>query len=348
MVDRAREQIFLAAGPTGVVRANRDPHDAWHVSSQPFSTRVTCLATGGTGSTVAYVGTDGGGVARSTDAGLTWQAAGLDGHHLRSLTVSPHDPTTVYAGTKPAALFVTHDGGESWSELAGFRAARRWYWFSPAEPPDLRAYVQSIGVSPTDPDVLVVGMEAGSVVLSLDGGATWTGHRRHADRDCHTLKFHVTDGDWVYQAGGGGAAVSHDAGRTWRHFDLGQHGRYAWACAADPARPEVWYVSAAPLTVGPRFWRMPVAHYPGEAHASVFRSSGGGTWERLAGGLPQPLDHMVYALVTDPLFPGHVYAGQADGVVWHSADHGVNWARLPVHLGSGLRTFAIIKANLYS
>src|SRR5690606_39676473 len=72
-----------------------------------------------------------------------------------------------------------------------------------------------------------------------------------------------------------------------------------------PARPEVWYVSAAPLTVGPRFWRMPVAHYPGEAHASVFRSSGGGTWERLAGGLPQPLDHMVYALVTDPRSEEH-------------------------------------------
>lgn len=347
MAERAQELIFLAAGPTGVVRASCAPHDAWSVSSHPFTGRVTCLATGAKGSTVVYAGTDGGGVARSVDAGLTWQAAGLEGRKLRSLTVSPHASTTVYAGTKPAALFVTHDGGANWRELTGFQAARRWYWLSPAEPGDLRPYPQSIGVSPTDPSVLVVGVEAGSVVLSLDGGDTWSGHLRGADRDCHTLKFHDTDGDWIYLAGGGGAAVSRDAGKTWRHSDLRPHGRCGWACAADSARPEVWYVSAAPLMLGPRFWRMPLAHFPGEAHASIHRSSGGGAWEKLAGGLPQPIDHMIYALVTDPYVPGHVYAGQADGVVWHSSDHGDRWAPLPFDLGSGLRTFAVVTPSPY-
>lgn len=355
MASVARDLVLLATGPAGVVRAARtsdDPHDAWRVKAHAMPHRVTCLGTGssatGSGADMVYAGTDGGGVVRSNDGGLTWQAAGLDGHRLRSLAVSPQAPNTVYAGTKPAAIFASDDAGDTWRELTGFRRARRWYWYSPAEPGDPRAYVQSLAVSPTDPNALIAGMEAGAVVMSDDHGETWTDHRRHADRDCHTLTFHATDGNWVYQAGGGGPAVSRDGGRSWRHADIGRRGRYTWSCAADPARPEVWYVTGAPLFVMPRFWRMPIAHYPGEAHAAIYRSSGGGAWERLAGGLPQPLDHMAYGLATDPHRPGHVYAGLADGQVWHSADHGDNWSRLPVDLGSGLRSLAVAEPNPYS
>ncbi len=65
----------------------------------------------------------------------------------------------------------------------------------------------------------------------------------------------------------------------------------------------------------------------------MFRATDG-TWRRLAGGLPQPLDHMPYGLLTDPELPGHVYAGLANGHVWHSTDHGETWDRLPFDLGA--------------
>ena len=59
------------------------------------------------------------------------------------------------AGTKsPAAIFVSRNRGASWTELEGFRSARRWYWRSPAEPP-FSAYVQAIGLSPVDPQVII-------------------------------------------------------------------------------------------------------------------------------------------------------------------------------------------------
>jgi photosystem II stability/assembly factor-like uncharacterized protein len=226
-------------------------------------------------------------------------------------------------------------------ESVGFRGQRRWWWWSPADPPGWAPYVSALAVSPTDGDVWVAGVEFGAVVRTGDGGRTWSAHRRSADRDCHDLRFHARDGSWVYEAGGGGPAVSRDGGRTWRHPLQGLDGRYAMACAADPGRPEIWYVSAAPMVSWRAPWRMPLAHYDGQAQAGVYRSSGGAAWERLAGGLPKPLDHMAYALVTDPEQPGHLYAGLAHGEVWHSSDHGDGWRRLPVELGGVRRAMVV-------
>jgi photosystem II stability/assembly factor-like uncharacterized protein len=300
---------------------------------------------------VVYAGTQGSGVLRSNDRGQTWEPTGLPGHVVKALAVSPHQPGTVYAGTKPASVFVSRDGGESWAELDAFHRVRRWFWLSPAEPP-FTAYVQAIALSPTDPQVILVGIEAGAVVRSTDGGQTWQGHRKGALRDCHTLTFHATQGNWVYQAGGdgGGAAVSRDAGQTWQRPKAGLDRHYGWACAADPARPEVWYVSASRSFSVSNF--APQAHIDGQANACIFRSSGGAPWQKLGGAgqthvsaegesLPQPLDYMAYALLTDPEAPGHIYAGLSNGDVWHSAEHGDSWHQLPFNL-KGVRRALIM------
>lgn len=102
-------------------------------------------------------------------------------------------------------------------ELDSFRHIPwRWLWLSPAEKP-FSAYVQAIALSPTNPQVIMAGIEAGAVVHSADGGQTWNGHRRGALRDCHLLTFHASNGNWVYEVGGTGAGVSfsRDAGETW-------------------------------------------------------------------------------------------------------------------------------------
>jgi hypothetical protein len=140
------------------------------------------------------------------------------------------------------------------------------------------------------------------------------------------MTFHATNGDWVYEAGGSGAgvAVSRDGGRTWKQSREGLDRHYGWACAADLARPEVWYASLSP---GPS-----KAHSESDAQAYIFRSAGGAAWQKLGGGLPQPLNHMPCALLTDPSAPGHVYAGLSNGDVWHSSDHGASWRQLSFNL----------------
>jgi photosystem II stability/assembly factor-like uncharacterized protein len=331
--------IFLATNSKGLARAQKREQRGWQVTTLLPGRQINCLARDPFDRRTVYAGTQEHGLLRSEDRGRTWHPLGAQDLVVKSLAPSPHEPGLLYAGTKPAAVFVSHDGGRGWSELQGFRRARRWYWFSPAEMP-LQAYVQGLAVSPSDPHVVVAGVEAGAVVRSADGGQTWSGHCRGADRDCHSLTFHASDGDWIYQGGGGGPAVSRDGGRTWRHHTEGMDGSYCWACAADPERPEVWYVSAAPSFSLRHF--APQAHVDGQANAAIYRSSGGATWQKLNGGLPQPLDYMAYALLTDPAAPGHLYAGLANGDVWHSDDYGDTWRKLSFNLGGIHRNLIIL------
>lgn len=333
-------KAFIATTGHGIARASLGADSQWHVDFLLADSDVRCLAADPLNKNSNYAGTQGSGVLRSDDAGKTWQPAGLTGQVVKALAVSRTEPGTVYAGTRPALVFVSRDGGVTWAELTAFRRIRRWFWFSPAEPP-FSAYVQGIALSPTDPKVIVVGIEAGAVVRSSDGGQTWLSHRPGAVRDCHSLTFHTTNGDWVYEGGGTGVAFSRDAGKTWKQPRDGLDRRYGWACAADPAQPEIWYVSVSPM-----FSRSnpgaPPAHIDGKANAYIFRSAGGAPWQKLGGGLPQPLNYMAYALLTDPAAPGHVYAGMSNGDVWHSTDYGDMWQRLPFQLKSIHRSLIVL------
>jgi hypothetical protein len=53
---------------------------------------------------------------------------------------------------------------------------------------------------------------------------------------------------------------------------------------------------------------------------------------------------MPYALLTDPGAPGNLYAGLSDGDVWHSADRGDSWQRLPFNLGAIHRSLVMLPA----
>ena len=335
------EVVLLATSQRGVEAARCGADGSWVCDTTLSGVRASCLAVHHGVPGLVYAGTRDRGVWRSEDRGASWRPAGLAERDVTSLAVSHADPERVYAGCKPASVFVSRDGGASWSELEAFRRVRRWYWASPAEPPDLRAYVMGLAASPTDPDVVVAGIEAGAVVRSGDGGRTWSPHRRAADRDCHALTFHASDGRWVYEAGGGGPAVSRDAGERWTHTVRGMSGRYGMAVAADPLRPEVWYVTAAPIWSPRAPLQMPVGHTEGGAMATLYRSSGGASWEPLRGGLPEPLDHPPYGLATTPAAPGHLYLGLSHGEVWHSSDHGDAWQRLPLRFAGIRRTLAV-------
>jgi hypothetical protein len=324
-------KTFLATTGHGLARATQ-ANDNWSIEFSLTDQDVLCLAADPLNPNVVYAGTRRSGVLRSADGGHTWGASGLAGRVIKALAVSQTEPGVVYAGTKLPALFVSRDGGQAWNEIEAFQRVRAWWWRSPAEA-DLSAYIQGIALSPTDPQIIVIGIEAGAVVRTTDGGQTWAGHRPGALRDCHSLTFHATNGDWVYEGGGtgAGAAFSRDGGQTWTQPKAGLDRHYGWACAADPARPEVWYVSASPMLAS---WTQPIpaAHVDGKANAYIFRSMNGGAWEKLGGGLPQPLNYMAYALLTDPAAPGHLYAGLSNGDVWHSTNSGDAWTQLPFNL----------------
>lgn len=327
--------LILATTGRAVTRATRTGEN-WEVDSVLDGMQVNMLVASPHDAAVIFAATQQNGLQRSTDRGLTWNSVGLDGHPIKALALHPHDSSILYAGVKPAGIWKSTDGGQTWFELEGFRRIpSRRLWFSPAEAPGT-AYVQGLVVPAADPDVVVAGIEFGAVVRSTDGGQTWKDHRKGALRDCHSLIGHPTAGAMMYEGGGtgAGASISRDAGASWTQLRKGADRHYGWSVAADPANPEIWYASLSP---GPN-----KAHSTGQAEAYIYRNEGKGTWVPLSGGLPQPLPEMPYALRTDPDTPGHLYAGLANGDVWHTEDYGDSWVQMPLNLKSVHRDMIIL------
>ena len=267
---------LVAATRTGISVAEEAL--AWRTDRVLAGEDVRSLAAAGGGS--MYAGTQGRGVFRSGDSGATWSPSGLEGAIVKALAVGPDG--AVYAGTKPPGLHVSYDAGETWSELEAFRALRRWYWRQPAEKPHT-PYVQALAVSPAQAGTILAGIEAFRILRTEDGGRTWARLRRGVCLDCHDLAFHPRRGEHVYEGAGLGASWSRDGGRTWSRATAGLDRRYILSIAADPSDPELWYAGAAPMR----------AAHTANSRACLFRWTGT-RWEKLAGGLPDELEHSTH------------------------------------------------------
>jgi len=62
------------------------------------------------------------------------------------------------------------------------------------------------------------------------------------------------------------------------------------------------------------------AHGRGDPQARIYRRRDGEPWRPLAGGLPEPLPAMPYALLATD---GRLFAGFADGQIWEGATAGI-------------------------
>lgn len=318
------DKLILASYDKGITRATCTLNDEWEVQHLASGHRVTRLAANPADPNILFAATRSG-VLRSADRGLTWEDSGMQGRIVKSIAVSRQDPDVIYAGTKPALLYVSRDGGRSWRELEGFRRVpNRWWWFSPAEPPDLRAYVIDVVESPAEPHVLLAGIEFGAVLRSEDGGETWSRHRSGALRDCHSLKFHASDGAWAYEAGGTGRGVafSQDGGRTFHKKKAGLAKNYGIVCGADAVDPATWYVCVAPSPMN-AFGEAPEIY--------LYRSRNGDDWEPI-GWQAHPLPMAPTALVSLAGVPGSLIAGLRNGDIWHSTDYGDTWQQVPVNM----------------
>lgn len=269
-----------------------------------------------------FAGSRGRGLWRSANGGASFEDAGLPAKDVFSIAVGPLDGA-VYVGCEPSMLFRSRDGGASWEELSSLRGIPSApSWSFPPRP--WTSHVRWIAPSPHDADRLLVGIELGGVMLTDDGGATWTDHRPGAQPDCHALAWHPSAEGRAYESAGGGAAWSFDGGSTWRAADEGRDRNYTWALAVDPDDPERWYLSASP---GPM-----QAHGSRSAAAHLYRWEDAGPWERLTDGLPDPIDSMPYALT---VADGSLFAGLADGSLYRSDDRGESWIGLRLE-GSAL------------
>jgi photosystem II stability/assembly factor-like uncharacterized protein len=171
----------------------------------------------------------------------------LDVPYVRWVAFHPGDPARAFAGTEPAAIFRSSDGGRSWrecAEVARLRDERGWYLpYSPRA-----GCVRSFAFHGRRGYAAV---EAGGVLRSDDGGHTW----RLADGstepphinpvpaegpavhpDVHSVAVHPSSPDLVFAATNGGLFRSADGGATWARVSGDVYTRALRLDAADPAR----------------------------------------------------------------------------------------------------------------
>jgi photosystem II stability/assembly factor-like uncharacterized protein len=200
---------------------------------------------------VILAGTESG-VFRSDDEGETWQEAsqGLTTRHVRWLAFHPEISDLEFAGTEPANIFVSHNGGESWRacpEVARLRD--QFNWFLPYSPE--AGCVRGFAFHGAR---VYAAVEVGGVLVSNDRGETWQlaeGSKGDPDLegppepfvypDIHSLEVHSSSPDRVYAPTGGGFYRSNDGGKTWKLF----YDCYCRAVWVDPNDPEHLILSPA-------------------------------------------------------------------------------------------------------
>ena len=86
----------------------------------PDGANVVTLAIDPIVPAIAFAGTTGSGVLKTTDGGASWATAnaGLPTNNVLALAIDPATPSTLYAGTD-AGVFKSTDGGQSWAAANG-------------------------------------------------------------------------------------------------------------------------------------------------------------------------------------------------------------------------------------
>jgi photosystem II stability/assembly factor-like uncharacterized protein len=184
------------------------------------------------------------GVYRSDDAGLTWRAAsdGLASRHVRWLAYHPDVSDLEFAGTEPAGIFVSHDGGGIWRTCPEVETLRDEHkWSLPYSPE--AGCVCSFAFLGTR---AYAAVEVGGVLRSDDSGETWhlvEGSDGNPDLegppeqsvhpDVHSISVHAWSRDVVFAPTGGGFYRSTDGGKMWSLiYDC--YCRAAWVNPEDP------------------------------------------------------------------------------------------------------------------
>lgn len=288
--------------------------------------RPTCLAADPLVEGRAWCGTHRGGVFRSDDGGRSWTGAGLEGRSIMTIAPSPADRDLVWVGTEPSAVWRSIDAGRRWEPtrpLDTLPSSSDWS-FPPR--PDTH-HVRWIACHPRDPGRLWVAIEAGALVSTADGGATWRDRVAGGPWDTHELAIHRDAPETLRVAAGDGYFESRDGGASWRSPREGLEVGYLRSVAIDPGQPELVIVSAAS---GPRS-----SYVAGRSDGRLYRRLGDGLWERVRDGWPDPPSTIAPLLHTGR-HAGELWAADERGL-HRSEDGGASWRQVasyarPAHL----------------
>jgi len=262
---------------------------------------------------------------RSSDNGKTWQESNdrLSIRHVRWIAGTSHLSQTFLMGTEPAGIFMSNDGGKTWSskpEIGKLRDMHGWYLPYSPKAGCIRGF--AIAKPDSHRSRMYAAAEVGGVLISDDSGKTWNlaeGSDGNPDfyrelgtlvhPDVHSITVHPSSPDLVTAATGGGLYRSADGGRRWQNI----YECYIRAVWVDPANAR--HLIAGPADGVSRKGRIEESY------------DGGQTWQIASDGLPpvpwarQMVERFVQA-DTD------IFAIMSSGELWRRGLKDSQWHRV--------------------
>ena len=305
-----------------------------------WSGRIAALAAHPSDPNTIYVAAAGGGVWKTVNGGLSWNAL-TDAQStlfMGAIALAPSDPNTIYAGTGEAnnsidsfygrGILKSSDGGGSWTLLGNSIFDRRSISRIVVDPTDKNVVYATVGGFPPN------GFAGNrGVWKSTDGGIKWSNTTASITtaENFSDLAIDPTNPQVLYCAIGryNGTAVNGvykttNGGVSWSAAgDFGNgsaNGRITLAIA--PSNPQTLYAAVtSPASFG---------------LARMMKTiDGGATWKQLINTPNNQGSQGWYdtTLAVDPIDANTVYSGGAASGIQHvmkSADGGVTWTGIAV------------------
>lgn len=281
--------------------------------------RLNCVAFHPTDSNTFWVGSPGGGLWKTSDAGQTWTTYtdNLPVMGVSEIVINPQNPNTMYiatgdrdaSDTYSVGVLKSTDGGVNW-QLTGMQ-------YLESE----QRKVNRLIMMPSDTSKLIAATSAG-IFVSYDAAATWHIKAAGARRD---LALMPGKEGYIYAAASNAIYFSPDTGNTWQ-LKQTFNGVTRTNIAVSPAAPakvmaitsnfsyglEGIYASTDTGQVWNKLYEPTGANCEGNflAHAANANACGGQGWYDLT-------------LAMNPNNADEVVAGGVN--TWMSGDGGLSW-----------------------